>query len=486
MQGLISKWRQCWANKGLAVRFLVVYLTLSLVTVSLLTWRSGTQLSRALEEEYEHELETEAFIVAAALSSDVEDMLDGERKPIQVLSLMRRFATDTESRITFISSDTRVVFSTDPAIPPGEPQPFPEVMAALQRSEQHTIRTDPYTGDVRLFVAAPLIEEEHLIGVVRISVPWERVRVRIVGEWTRLILTGLLLIAANVLVSLWLAFSIVRPLRELTAAAQDIASGNLSRRIPVSSKDEVGQLAYAFNEMAERLQEMIEQQRLFIANASHELRSPLTSLKLRTEALVEDKNMTLERKERFIRELDREVDRLRRLAERLLDLTRLQVKPKPQHPTPVSITEVIQDVVETLKPRAERQGINLVVDMADKIPPVYGSREDLFEIVVNLLDNAIKYTPSGGTVRVEAHEENGQVVIRVSDTGEGIPKESLHHIFEPFYRVDKARSRRIGGSGLGLAIVKALTDTYHGTIDVQSSPGKGTTFTVKLPARSEI
>ncbi len=470
-----------WRNRSLATRFLVVYLLLSLTTVASLTWRSGTLLSTALEEEYEHELELQAFVVAGALQSGVEEMLKGERTPVQVLALMQRFATDTESRITLLNPDLEVVFSTDSAIPPGGSYPYPEILAAMNNQEQHDIRVDSVTGETRLYVAAPIWEEDHLLGVVQISIPWERVRARIWGEWSRLIVSGVLAIAANVLASLWLAFGIVRPLRELTKAARDISEGRLDRRIPVTSCDEVGRLAHAFNEMAQQLQQMIERQRMFIANASHELRGPLTSIKLRTEALLEDGGMSPERRQRFIAEVDREVDRLQRLAERLLDLTRLQMRPDARPFQVVPLAQILADSVDIITPRAARKQVSLVQEVAPDLPPVHGDPEDLSELFLNLLDNAIKYTPSGGSVTLRAYTQDSHVVVEVSDTGEGIPSEALKDIFEPFYRVDKSRSRRVGGSGLGLAIVKAIVEAHKGRIDVRSTPGEGTTFYVTLP-----
>lgn len=470
-----------WRNRSLAIRFLLVYLLVSMITVATLTWRSGTVLTTALEEEYEHELELQALMVASALQVDVEDMSEGKRTPVQVLALMQRFASNTDSRITLFTPDLQVVFSTDPAVPSGGTHRYPEILAALDSREQHDIRVDPVTGDERLYVAAPIQEEEHVVGVVQLSIPWQRVHTRIMSEWTRLIMSGLLVIAANVLVSLWLAFGIVRPLRELTGAARDLSQGHLDRRIPVTSGDEVGRLAHAFNEMAQQLQEMIERQRMFIANASHELRGPLTSIKLRTEALLEDKNIPPERRRRFTKEVDQEVDRLRRLAERLLDLSRLQMRPNARAFQVVPFSQLLHENLDIIAPRAAKKEVSLVREVAQDLPPVYGDPEDLSELFLNLLDNAIKYTPPGGTVTLRAHTKDDHIVVEVSDTGEGIPVDALPHIFEPFYRVDKSRSRRIEGSGLGLAIVKAIVEAHKGQIDVRSVPGEGTTFYVILP-----
>lgn len=470
-----------WRDRSLATRFLIVYLLLSVVTVVTLTWRSAAQVSRALEEEFEHELELQAFIIASALRSDMEDMMEERRSPADVLALLKQFARDTDSRITLLDRGLEVVFSTDPVVPPHKEHRHPEVVAALEGREQHDIRLDEWTDEKRLFVAAPVREEQHIIGLVQLSIPWSRVQAQIVRQWTTFVLTGFLAIIANVIVSLWLAYGVAHPLRQLTAAARRIAAGHLDQRIPVTSRDEVGTLAAAFNEMAEQLQEMIHKQHLFIANASHELRSPLTSITLRAEALLENPGMPPEMHRRFLQEVNREADRLRRLAERLLDLSRLQVRPESPVFQVVHLPPILDDALEMMIPRATRAGVQIQRAIPSHLPPVHGSPDDLSEVVVNLLDNALKHTPAGGKVTLGAQTRNDHVVITVSDTGEGIPAADLAHIFEPFYRVDKARSRRAGGSGLGLTIVKEIVEAHEGTVDVTSQVGVGTTFYVTLP-----
>ncbi len=481
LTGLKGRIGSLWANRSLATRFLIVYLLISSITVATLTWRSGVQLATALEEEVEHELELQAYVIASALRADMEEMAEERRDPATVITLLNQFASDTDSRITLLDSNMEVIFSTDPAVRPHREHAHPEVLAALRNQEQHDVRMDEWTQEMRLFVAAPIREEEHLIGLVQISIPWERVRSRVIAEWMRLIIAGGLAILANILVSLWLARGVVRPLQQLTRAAREIAAGNLEQRIPVQSRDEVGMLAVAFNEMAERLQEMIQRQHMFIANASHELRSPLTSIKLRTEALLDEERMDPERRRRFLEEVDREADRLRRLAERLLDLTRLQIRPEAHPFHEVDLGAVLTDALTMLQPRATRGGIHLEGDIPPDLPRVWGSDEDLSEVIYNLLDNALKHTPEGGTVRVTARADETHIHLTVADTGVGIPPEDLPHIFEPFYRVDKARSRRKEGNGLGLAIVKAIVETHGGTIEVTSTLGEGTTFHVQLP-----
>lgn len=482
----VTGWRRLksfWADRSLATKFVSVYFLVGLLIVVALTWRSGSQLATALEEEMEHELEIEAFIIAGTLGKDFEDMLEYGRSPSQILTLIHQFGEGTDSRITFYDVQLNLVFSTDPNVRPHRASLTPELAAALRNSEQHDIRMDPWTQEMRLYVAAPVYQEEDLMGLLQISIPWQRVQDRINSEWGRLIVTGLLAILANTLLSLWLAWSIVRPLQQVTQAARAIAGGHLDRRVPVPGKDEVGMLAVAFNEMAERLQEMIARERLFIANASHELRSPLTSLKLRAEMLREGR-LPPERQRRYIMELEKEAERLHALANRLLDLSRLQLRPETEVLEAVDVMPIARDVVETLSLRAGRKDVQLRLHAPQQLPKVRASADGLREILVNLIDNAIKHTPAGGSVDVVLTPEPPYLRMEVKDTGRGIPPEDLPHIFEPFYRVDKARRRQDGGSGLGLTIVKRLVDLFHGRIEVYSSPGEGTVFVVRIPFES--
>lgn len=480
---LVEVWRQFWWDRSLATKFVTVYFIVSLVLVAALVWRSGSQIASAIEEEIEHELEIEAFIIAGTLGKDFEDMYEYGQAPGRLLALMQQLGEGTESRISFYDRSLNLVFSTDPRVQPHQTEMTTEIAAALANSEQHAIRYDPWTQEERLFAAAPVFGEEHLLGVVQISIPWRRVQTRILAEWTTLLFTGGVAILLNTLLSLFLARSIVRPLRELTQAARDLAGGRLDRRVPVRGRDEVGTLAVAFNEMAARLQEMIERERLFIANASHELRSPLTSIQLRAEMLREE-TLPPERRRRYIEELHHEAQRLHRLAERLLNLSRLNMRPETEALHPVDAVAVARHVVDAFSLRAARKGVTLTLDVPEEPLWILATPEGLQEILMNLVDNALKHTPSGGRVSVRVQAVNGQVQVQVADTGEGIPEADIPHIFEPFYRVDKARSRRQGGSGLGLSIVKRLVDLYGGRIEVQSTLGQGTQFTLIFPATS--
>jgi two-component system phosphate regulon sensor histidine kinase PhoR len=220
----------------------------------------------------------------------------------------------------------------------------------------------------------------------------------------------------------------------------------------------------------------------FVANVSHELRTPLASLKSVIETLesgaIEDAAATRE----FLSRADAEIDRMVQILEELLELSRIESGEVPMAKEPLDIGDVLARAVERLQLQARRQGVDLGLDVAAELPAVVGDADRLERVALNLIHNALKFTPSGGSVRVEAASENGSVVVRVRDTGVGIAPADLPRVFERFYKVDRARSG--GGTGLGLAIVKHTVEAHGGSVAVQSEQGGGSAFSFSLPAAS--
>jgi signal transduction histidine kinase len=239
--------------------------------------------------------------------------------------------------------------------------------------------------------------------------------------------------------------------------------------------------------MVERIEGSIKAQRAFVANASHELRTPLTNIKLRVEALEEGALQDPSVARKFVREIGSEADRLSRMANDLLTLSRQQDMPQPVR-EPVNLSALIPTVVGEMGLRAEKGGVALLPEVAPDLPVLSADPAGLHMLLVNLLDNALQYTKPGGsvTIRARATELQSGVEIQVADTGSGIATEDLPHIFERFYRADKARGRRTAvtgsGAGLGLAIVRSIVEEHDGTVAAESSPDQGTTITIQLPA----
>lgn len=287
----------------------------------------------------------------------------------------------------------------------------------------------------------------------------------------------------------FLAWRALRPIDDITRTAQAINGGDLSRRLEYSGPaDEVGRLAATFDSMLDRLQAAFERERRFTGDAAHELRTPLTALKGRLEVSL-SRPRPVDAYRQTLREMEEQVDRLVRLSNDLLFMARLDQGRQTLQWERIDLAELLAIVVEQVAPLAEAKDVAL----RQQIPPglaLHGDRDLLIRLFLNLLDNAVKYTPVAGQVTIKGKAATNGVVIAVSDSGPGIPAASLPHLFERFYRVEDDRRRRQadggqGGAGLGLAIAREIVRAHGGTIDVVSSVGQGTTFTVTVPGQSQ-
>ncbi len=293
---------------------------------------------------------------------------------------------------------------------------------------------------------------------------------------SRALLIGLGTVITALVVMAILVRNAFTPLGDIATVARQITrADDLSRRVPHSTRtDEIGELARAFNQTLERLERLFRSQQRFLADVSHELRTPLTSVR---------GNLDLMRRfgeydEESMEVIQDETERMSRLLGDLLLLARADSGGLPLRHEPVELDNILFDVYRQVS-RIEKP-VTLELKEVDQVG-ILGDEDRLKQLMLNLVDNAVKYTPPGGTVRLSLAKENGWSHLSVSDTGVGIPAEDLPHIFDRFYRVDKARSREQGGSGLGLAIAKWVAQAHGGGIQVKSTPGMGTTFTVSLP-----
>ena len=356
-----------------------------------------------------------------------------------------------------------------------------EITAALAGDEGRSIQYSDQTKRWVMQVAVPIYSNDQIIGTVFIATPLDFIY-RVLADIRQFLLvaTVLSLLLAGFL-GIVFAHRITVPIESLTNATENMARGDLSQRVHVRSKDEIGQLAGQFNHMASRLQEMTRQLREFVSNASHELRTPLTSLNILVKSLREYP-LEPQEQEEFLEDIDQELERMIHLVESLLDLTRLDRLGAEDTMAMTDVVPTIKNTLDMLTKRAQEKEIALAFDLPERAAPVFAVLHQIKQVVFNLVDNAIKYTPAGGEIYVSLIQEPERLVFKVSDTGLGIPPEYREKIFERFYRVDKARSREQGGTGLGLAIVKEIVTRHGGAIWVEDShDGQGTTFVVTLP-----
>ncbi|NDJ34643.1 MAG: HAMP domain-containing protein [Chloroflexi bacterium] len=292
---------------------------------------------------------------------------------------------------------------------------------------------------------------------------------------------GVIALLVSLVLALVIANSVSRPLARVAATAHAIAGGDYSRNAPVEGPQEVREMAYSFNHMVEQVQRTQKAQQDFLANVSHDLKTPLTSIQGFAQAILDGATQDPGRAARVIYD---EAARMRRMVDDLLDLARLESRAAVLARDYVDLSQLLNNITDHLSIQAGEKDIVLETDI-NGLPQLTGDGDRLAQVFTNLVDNAITHTPQGGQVTVRAKERSDGVVIAVSDTGPGIPAEDLPHIFERFYQVDKSRARSGSGSkkgtGLGLTIVRELVEAHGGKVGVQSQPGAGTTFKVWLP-----
>lgn len=286
-------------------------------------------------------------------------------------------------------------------------------------------------------------------------------------------------VLAALLVSLFLSRRIVAPIRTLTDASQHIAEGQYAERVQVNGSDEIAQLAVRFNQMATQLEQVESMRRQLIGDVTHELRTPLTSIKGYMEGLVDG---VLPSTPETFDQIHREADRLSRLVDDLQELSRVEAKAYSLDIRSVTVSNLVQTTVKRLTPQATAKRITIHSNLPADLPPLQADEDRITQVLVNLVANAIQYTPEGGDVTISAARQIDEIHISVKDTGVGIPPEHLANLFTRFYRVDKSRSRNAGGgSGIGLTIAKHLVEAHGGRIWAESKgDGQGSTFTFSL------
>ena len=286
------------------------------------------------------------------------------------------------------------------------------------------------------------------------------------------------LAAGMVIFSLVFAVITSGKMRRILTSMELVREGEYSHKIAMHGSDEYGRLAGEFNKLTDRLQASEQAQRQFVSDASHELKTPLASIKLLSDSILQN-DMDAETMREFVADIGSEADRLTRMAQKLLTLTKAESVQDGEREV-VDLSRIISQVFKMLIPLADQREIRLKCTM-DKDCAVLTLEDDVYQIIFNLVENAIKYNHDGGQVHVRLLRRDEEVIVQVEDTGVGIPADALDHIFERFYRVDKARSRQAGGSGLGLSIVHDLVERNFGEIQVERREEGGTRFTVTFP-----
>jgi len=541
------------------------------------------------------QLEAEARITAEACLPH----LRGDEDHAALDALAKRLGEQITTRITIIAADGRVLGDSqqDPAVMDNH-RDRPEIRAALEQGYGENTRYSITLGQRMMYIAVPISHEGQLMGVARgaLSLAAVDAAVRAV---TVSVITAMVVATLLIAMAAWLISRITtRPIRRLTAAARQIASGQYDQKIPVDTGDEIGELARSFNDMSLKLSDTIDTisrdrmrlsavldnmadgvimtdaegnvsmanraakalfgirddaartlieavrdhemddllkqclktseaqiaqyesktarryirviavpvihedlrgtllliqdltdlrdlqttRRELIGNVSHEFRTPLAGIKAMVETLRGGAIDDRERADDFLLRIDGEVDRLTQIVSELTELSRIEMGRAEMHLEPVNLNLLTEDVINQLGPQAERQELTVETELADNLPLVDADHARLRQAIVNIVHNAIKFTPPGGRILLATRVADRSVILNIADTGPGIARSDLPHVFERFYKADRARSGK-GGTGMGLAISKHIVEAHGGRISVQSTEGRGSTFSLSIPIR---
>ena len=397
--------------------------------------------------------------------------------------MLHAAAADEGGRILLIDKEGKIQYDTLSLLE-GTRTQAPEAIAVLTGQEVRAFGVHALadSADYAALCAAPMVSVEGPIGAVLLSTPVDELRQAILAVEAQLMTVFIAVAAAALIAAFVFAISLTAPIKAMTSAIRRMGKGDLTARVKVHASGELKELADSYNAMAEKIENFDQSRSQFVQNASHELKTPLATMKLLLENLIYQPDMPAELRAEFMQDMNHEIDRLSGIITDLLTLTKMDSEETAIKHEKFDFTELCIGAVHALQPAAEKNRLTLTMDVAKDVT-LQGDESKLGQVIYNLIDNAIKYTPEGGSVHVTMKADGRNAVFAVKDTGVGIPEEDAKHIFDRFYRVDKARSRETGGTGLGLSIVRQMVQLHRGEIKVDSTPGKGSTFTVTLPLR---
>ena len=442
----------------------------------------STYILAAINQYLYNQRKVELLANANVIANVVTDYMPNKSEQLRLA--ISRLNLDNTTRVIITDSKAVVVFDTNNYSDiRGKILMKEEITSALKGVDTVTITEDENVGTI-LEGAVTVLSESKVLGAVYVSETARDTQAFIDDiSWILVVISLVVCLLVGVL-SWVMADIIIGPVEKLTKFVSSFDPTDLDKRIEVVGNDEISELGAAFNSYADRMEEMEEKRRLFVSNASHELKTPLSSIKLLSESILSMQTEQDSYITEFMTDINGEVDRLAKIVDRLLTLTKLDAEMDTLETKLTSINMLLERVSRSLKPQADRKNIAMAIIDSEE---VYAEVDlpKMWQVIYNLTDNAIKYTPVGGVVKIILKNEGDFCRIEVEDSGIGIPDDDIERIFDRFYRVDKARSRESGGTGLGLSIVKDVVELHKGKILIDSKLGEGSTFIIVLPKKQQ-
>ena len=388
---------------------------------------------------------------------------------VEETGLSRILVTDSAGKVLY---DTR---ETNDAL--GEYSFYTEIVQALLGND---VFSSSYRGGAfRSRAASPVLYQNQIIGAVYAYEYDTEQAALLEGLQGNLLRLSAGIAVVVLCLSGLLSRALTRKIGQLLTAIREVREGAYSHRAEIRGRDEIAQIGREFNRLTDRLQVTENARRRFVSDASHELKTPLAAIRLLTDSILQTENIDRETAREFVTDIGQEAERLSRITEDLLRLTRLDSNVL-ERPVVVDALPVLEQVMRMMNLVAQEKGVELTYEAQDGCA-IQGTRDELYQVIYNLTDNAVKYS-AGSAVQVSLERRGAQVVLTVADRGPSIPEEDLPRIFERFYRVDKARSRAAGGTGLGLSIVRDTVLRRGGTVEAANRSGGGAVFTVRWQA----
>lgn len=458
---------------------LTTYVAVTLITLFLMCVYNIGILSENLYSEQTMNLYAKANIVSQSISASW-DANDERVMYLRLEDVTDRLLAGTSIRGVVTDTSYSVLFDNSRAASMTGKVFMRDVLKRALDGEQADSKFETDNGST-LTVAVPVEHDGEIIGGVYLAENMSAIADTIDTIKASLIVFSALLLFVIILISIGTSYIITRPIAEFTEVARAISRGDFSKRANVKGTREMAQMGQALNFMCDELNALEEKRKNFVSDVSHELKTPMAGIKLLCDSLVQAENPDMETIREFLTDMSEEIDRLTRIINRLLTLSRLD-SGADMNVSNVDISALCAGVAESLTKLARKKDIELEYEIPDTLNTcIMVDYDKIYESVYNLVVNAINYTPEGGHVKIRTEFGDSTCVIEVEDDGPGIPDSEKLKVFDRFYRLDDSRARDTGGTGLGLAITKEAVLLHQGTIEVTDSESGGSTFIITLP-----